>query len=272
MKKFSLAEALFWIVGSTLFITGGGNMAIQHYAKQQRKERSDSRFFINRIVQTGPEKTPLNTAYLAELMGISQDRPTLAAMLDCNRAQSRLTASPVIKEARVKVLDPATIYVNYTVRKPVAALADFDNVALDDEGVPFPITPFFTPKTLPQLYLGIDQITYRKPLQGKGVTLALNLLKLFAEERFPLKRLDLSKAFHPSLGRREIVVVTEDQGSLRYLRLSQKNILQELANYLELRPELPLTPQIIDLRIPQIGIVNTTPELPPRGYSTTHAR
>jgi hypothetical protein len=260
MKKLSLVEALFWIIGSTLLITGGGGMGINRYFKYQKKRQSDPNYLINRIVQTGPQRTPLNTAYLAELMGVSVDKPTPVAYFDPAIAEKRLTASPVIKEAHVKVIEPATLYVDYAVRNPVAALYDFKNIALDEEGVPFPIAPFFTPKNLPEIYLGIRHIQYRTPLQGKQVTLALSLLKLLSSLQFPIKRLDLSKAFDPSLGKREIVLITEDRGFSRYLRLSAKDYPQELGNYLELLPKLPLKPLVIDLRIQQLGFLYETPK------------
>ena len=70
-----------------------------------------------------------------------------------------------------------------------------------------------------------------------------------------VKRLDVSKAFEPSLGRREVVLILEEQGFTKALRLTPKNFAQELGNYLELRPKLPAIAQVIDLRIPQLAFI-----------------
>jgi hypothetical protein len=80
-------------------------------------------------------------------------------------------------------------------------------------------------------------------------------LQLLNRLSLQVKRLDVSKAFLPSLGRREVVLILEEQGFTKSLRLTPKNVAQELGNYLELRSKLPAVPQIIDLRIPQLAFI-----------------
>ena len=145
--RLSLVQSLLWIVGSTLFITGGTYKALKFYHNQHK---SSAHYFLCRIVQTGPQREALKTTYLAELMRISADRPVAVAAFDPAAAEKRLRYSPVIKEAEVKLIDPDTIYVDYTVRQPLAWLYDFENVALDEEGVPFPVSPFSLPKSFPK--------------------------------------------------------------------------------------------------------------------------
>jgi len=253
--NLSLVHALAWIVLSTLFVTGGTYRVVYGGIKLYRKKRTDSSYFLSRIVQTGPQKEALPTIYLAELMNLSADRPIHYGYFDPFLAEKKLRACPVIKEAQVHLVQPDTVYVDYTVRQPLAWLYDFENTAIDEEGTPFPVTPFFTPKNLPEIYLGLDQITWNSPLEGKGIELALTLLKILAEVRLPVRRLDLSHAFAPSLGQREIVLITEDHGFSRTLRFSLKNYAQELGNYLTLKSRLPPTSQVIDLRLPQLAFI-----------------
>ncbi len=255
MKKLPLVEALAWIIGSTLFITGGTYSLVHGQVKMHRKMSSDPSYLLSRIVQTGPQKQALATAYLAELMQISSDRPTHYGHFDLQKAHKKVLASPVIKEAKIKLLEPDTIYIDYTVRQPLAWLHDFENTAIDDQGAPFPVSPFFTPKNLPEVYLGIDQIAWNKPLEGEKVELALTLLKLLFDAHIPVRRLDLSSAFAESLGRREIILMTEDGGFTRTLRLTTKQYAQELGNYQTLKSRLPATPQVIDLRLPQLAFI-----------------
>ncbi len=247
-----LVQSLTWIVGSALFITGGTYKGLQHYRSRHSQTAPT---YLCRIVQTGPQREALKTTYLAEIMRISADRPITAASFDPAFAQKRLMSCPLIKEAKVKITASDTVYVDYTVRQPIAWLYDFDNIALDEEGYPFPVSPFFSPKRLPEIYLGIRNFYWGRPLKERNAELALTILQLLNRLSLQVKRLDVSKAFLPSLGRREVVLILEEQGFTKALRLTPKNFAQELGNYLELRPKLPAIAQIIDLRIPQLAFI-----------------
>ncbi len=259
-----LTHALAWIVASTLLFSGSSYTLIKSYFKN--RGHSDQQIALRSIIQTGPQKEALKTEYLAELLGISSDRPYNAKRFNLERAKESLLYSPLISRAEVKMIKPGTLYIDYTVRQPIAYLEDYENVVLDKEGYPFPFSPFFTPKNLPTLYFGLgpfgvpavdlDRPTarWRAPLQGKYVTLALDLLNIVADPKvadlFSVKRIDVSNAFAESYGTREIVVITEDSIIRhsngkdvqliipRLLRLSTKNYAQELGNYLKLREQL----------------------------------
>lgn len=256
MKKLPLVQALYWIVGSTLFVTGGTYHVLHGYLKARHERQADPAYFLSRIVQTGPQKQALSTVYLAELIHISADHPIHFGHFSVDLARKRLLTSPVIKEAAVRLIEPDTVYIDYTIRQPLAWLYDFENTAFDEEGVAFPVSPFFPPKNLPEVYLGISHLHWYRPLGGKEMELALTILNLLSEVRIPVRRLDLSQAFHESLGRREIVLITEEGGFSRTLRLSSKSYAQELGNYQTLKSRLPDTPQVIDLRIPQLAFID----------------
>jgi cell division septal protein FtsQ len=161
-------------------------------------------------------------------MHISADRPVVAASFDVKAAEKRLLASPVIKEARVKIIEPDTVHVDYIVRQPLAWLYDFENVALDEEGYPFPVSPFFTPKKLPEVYLGVKGFYWNRPLGDRNMQLALTLLQLLNRLNLQVRRVDASRAFHSSLGRREIVLILDEKGFTKALRLTPKNFAQEI--------------------------------------------
>lgn len=232
-------------------VVGGAHKALQFYHQKQHTKETT---YVCRIVQTGPQFEALKTAYLAELLQISADRPLTASRFNAQIAKSRLLASPVIEEAKVKLHELETIYIDYTVRQPVAWLYDFENSAIDANGYPFPIYPFFTPKKLPEIYVGISKMAFGKPLKDRRVELALFLLQL-AESKVDVMRLDVSKAFEKSLGQKEVVMMVSERGFTKTLRLTPKNFAEELANYLELKEKLPPKPQVIDLRISKLAFV-----------------
>jgi hypothetical protein len=299
-KRIPFVQALLWIVLSTFLITGSGYSGMKSYVKWKWKRANHPDYQISAIVQTGPQREALRTVYLSELLGISRDKPQSLYHFDCEKAEVRLLRSPVIKTATIKREPPNTLHVDYSVRQPIAWLADFSNIAIDQDAVPFPVTPFFTPKKLPEIYLDAPASQapgngkWHVPLQGKEIQLALTILSLLSEptyqDVFHVRRIDVSKAYADSYGKREIVLILEDeifkqeQGREivivfpRYLRLSTKQYAQELGNYLKLREELlsqesrslkllpnspdliKTEPKVIDLRIPHLGYIkNPTP-------------
>ncbi len=267
MKSYlPFTHALAWIVASTFMISGGSYALFKQYLHKEQHQVRDPNLLIRTIVQTGPQKEALKTDYLAELLGLSSDRPPHAHVFNLKLAEERLLKSPLIARAQVKLIPPSTLYIDYTIRQPIARLEDFENVVIDKEGYVFPFKSFFSPKNLPQIYLGLNAFglasvdpdrptaQWGTPLTGKYLHLAFEILTLTSEpkvaELFSIKRIDVSNAFAESYGTREIIVITEDlqirniEGREvhfhfpRLLRLSTKHYAQELGNYLKLRPQL----------------------------------
>lgn len=213
------------------------------------KKKNDRKYNISLIIQTGPRKEALRSLYLEELLGLSVDKPTNIYLFDEKEAQKKLLLSPVIEKAVVKKIKPSAIYIDYKVREPVALLYDLKNVAIDKKGNIFPMSPFFTPKNLPEIYLGdssfLEEMDFwQKPLLTENVLLALKLLKILTTQEIPfnIKRIDVSNIF-ASYGKREIVVILEHTLNVsqnekevalvfpRIIRLSLKDYQQQLGNY-----------------------------------------
>jgi hypothetical protein len=279
--RLALTHALAWIVGSSLVTSVCGHLGFRAYFARQYKQAHDPQYTLRTLVQTGPQKQALKTEYLAELLGLCSDVPSNSLTFDLKAAEEKLRASPLIEKAQLKLIQPGTLYVDYTIRQPVAWLYDYENTAIDKDGHPFPFRPFFTPKNLPELYFGMGSFgnpsedpdrpvaKWGEPLQGKYVALALNLLSLLSDskiqELFQIKRIDVSQAFAESYGSREIVVIVEDKilekqegrqiefSFPKILRLSTQNYAQDLGNYLTLRPKL-LEQERLSIRIPSHSI------------------
>ncbi len=256
-------------------------LGYMNYVRYKRVH--DPRYKVVAIAQRSADVEILPTAYLAELMELSTDRPSNLYKIKTKDLELKLGRSALIKHAEVTKINPGTVLVDYTLRKPIAFLGDFSNTALDEEGVLVPFKPYFTPKKLPTIYLGLNEDeegTWGKPLQSTRATLALHLYKLITTqccgERSQLLRIDVSKAQALSYGQRQIVVIMEErieknQGLFVYprmLRLSTENYRQELANYLILREHLNRAPEetaqtgtvlaplaIIELRVPHLAFI-----------------
>jgi hypothetical protein len=251
------------------------------------------------IVQTGVEKEVLKTAYLAELLGLSVDAPSQLYALDLKKASQKILASPLISEVKMKRFPPGTLYIDYTVRKPLALLVDYSNTAIDKQGFLFPVAPFFSPKQLPEIYLGIPPFgaeedamgrkggKWHEPLKNRYFSLALEVLQFLEEsylmEGMRIERIDVSNAFAPSLGQREIVLKVEDELAIqderkeiicffpKLLRLAPKDYKSQLSNFFSLRSSMlddykrqlaglmvggRFATRIIDLRIPQLAFID----------------
>ena len=218
---------------------------------------------IHSIIQTGPQKEALKTEYLAEILQISRDVPISMIFFNEEAAKQRLLSSPLIAQADVKVLKPATLYIDYTIRQPVAWVEDYENVVMDKAGYPFPFYPFLSPKNLPYIYFGLSSfgrrstdpgkpvVRWKEAMVGTYVNLAFSLLQLIHEVGLSnVVRIDLSYAFASSCGKREIVLTVDNtivqwKNGLEQqmifphlLRLGTKNYREQLMNYLNLKEEL----------------------------------
>lgn len=285
MTQWSIRQALFCLIGSTtmtLTLSLGGYTLWKNHKKERLRNQT---YQISSIIQTGPEKEALKTSYLAELLSLSIDRPTPLYAFNLKEGEAKLIASPLIAKAKLKRLPPSTLYIDYEVRRPVAWLGDFKNTAIDYEGYLFPVSPFFTPKYLPEIYLGLPSFTGWR-IEGSSLNLALEILRHLEtapwKEGLRIQRIDVSNAFAPSLGQREVVLFTEEEIALRQgekeivclfpkiLRLAPKDYPQQLANFFALKRTMAedyrrqiaslkeggrFAPRIVDLRIPQLAFV-----------------
>lgn len=292
VDRLSFRKALLYIFLSVVVVFGSAVGVITYIKMFTKAHRHDPAYQIVAIVQTSPEPEGLSTGYLAELLNLSVDRPVNLYGFNSKEAVQKLLESPLIKEATVRKIRPGTIHVDYTLCTPIAYLGDCSNTALDERGVVFPFKPFFTPKKLPEIYLGIDgdegdkdnsslSMLWGKALKGSRIDLAFSLLELLKEHCCDpissLIRIDVSNAFAYSYGRRQIVLEFSDkmqkvvegnptiETRKEILRLSPENYEQQLANYLLLRSHLREKNEtakiantiVIDLRLSELAFIST---------------
>jgi hypothetical protein len=269
-KKIPFQKALLQILFSVLFVSGTATVGLIYFQYARSQRINDKKYNIVALMQSSREKDVLKTIYLAELLGLSVDRPTNLYRFNTKEAKHKLLGSGLIKEVVIKKISPGTIYLDYTPRQPVAFLIDYTNTMVDMDGVPMPLKPFFTPKILPEIYLGLSEsqeLQWGIPITGREKELAFALLKFltlhpsFADSR--ISRIDVSKAFASSYGQREIIIIFEDfiESSMstctKTLRLVADQYEKQLQNYALLRAymlkEQIVKPTVIDMRIPYVA-------------------
>lgn len=278
MTKVPLKKALWIIVLSTFLISGTGALCIMYFNYVKSKRLTNDAYNILAIVQTCSEKEPLKTVYLAELMQLSHDRLCNLYAFNVKEAKENLLKSPLIKEVEVQKILPGTVYVNYASRTPVAYLTDYSNTALDKEGIPIPFKPFFTPKNIPEITLGLEMDldashgVWGRPIHDRRLELALEvnsyISKRFSGEQIILKKIDVSQAYASSYGQRQLVVVFEEArknskarnskpiNQQHMLRLSTENYKQELLNYRVLKKEILSSDKIPAISEGENGLLN----------------
>lgn len=248
-------------------------MGWQYYLHARHQRRQDDQYRIVAIVQSTPQAEPLKTVYLAELLHLSVDRSTNLYEFKIKEAEEALLSFPLVKKALIKKILPGTLYIDYQTRVPIACLGDYHNTAIDEEGYLFPFHPFFTPKYLPIIYLGLSEDandqwgTCLKEREAVRLAFAvLHRLASFKQNHFYVKQLDVSQAGAGSYGQRQMIVTIEKnkpggasaKPAFIFLRLSPEHYSQALANFYRLyteRRDLFEETQIVDLRLPHLAFI-----------------
>lgn len=251
--RYHWKKVVLIVVFSSICFSGGTAAALLFYCYVKHLHATNDTSVIQAVIQTSGQYAPLQTTYLAEVLELSRDKPINLSQLDLKAAHERLLATHVIQEALLKKIKPNYLYIDYQIRQPVAFLGDYTNTALDREGKFFPFLPFYSPRKLPEVYLGTSAHSnpWGANLEPKQLCLAIDILGHFKEGE--VKRLDLSQIEDPSAGRRQIVVVLE-KGLI--LRLSLKNYPQELTYYFMLDGQMIEKASVIDLRNPQVAYIS----------------
>lgn len=285
--QLSLLRAWSYIFLSICAVLGSVLGGWFYYNHLKEKQKFDPAYNIVAIAQSTQGVTEFNTAYFAELLELSADQPMNLYAFDTRKAEHALLSFPVIKKAAIKKIRPGMIHIDYTLRKPIAFLGDYTNTAIDSDGIAFPIKPFFTPKKLPEIFLGRDELpntpenVWGSSCSGSKFDIVFSLMALVAQNlddpQVCIQRIDVSRAYHPSQGQRQIVIILEEQttkivngrpvtiASPYLLRLSLDNYRDQLANYLVLRQHLKNTNHlhttenrmtVVDLRLSDLAFIS----------------
>ena len=269
--RMSYSQAGIFIL-LTLFLISGPWLGWVYFQRIIMLKQSDPRFKVIAISQSNTKMEFLDTAYLAELLELSTDRPINLYRFNTQEAEKILEKEPLIKKATVSRIPPGTLLIDATIRMPKVFLGNFSNMAIDAEGVLIPFKPFFTPKRLPEIILEekeVQGLHWGNKLESASFNLAMDVLQAIQQDSSALsvKLIDMKHAFSTQYGQKEIIVVVEKDfqdasiPKIHYLRLSTKNFKQELSYYGALFQHLDLemlkSISIIDLRVPETAYLIT---------------
>lgn len=227
---------------------------------------------ITAIAQKSLDNQPLKSVFLAECLGLDVDHPLFFYQLDKEAGKKALEAVPVIANADIRRVFPSTLYIDYELRTPIAFLRDYSNTALDSSGHLFPFYPFFTPKCLPDIYIGcqdkdssadwqvLNKALKRSADKGERLALALEVLleaqEILKEQNASLSLIDVSASQNPSLGQQQIVVSLQihgdKEGQEHWLRLPKTGWKIALKQYFQLNSylkDMAHAKLLVDLRL-----------------------
>ena len=279
--KIAFNKALLWILVSTLLISGSAFMGWLYFLHIRERRLNDDQYRIAAIIQRTSQSNTLKSVYLAELLNLSLDRPSNLYQFNTKEAGQILIQNPLIESAVVKKILPGTLFISYEMRTPIAYIGDLANTGVDEQGYLFPFRPFFTPKRLPTIYLGLNKEQHVwgiSLMDSPALTLAFTVLRKFNQlklKNLELTQLDVSQAQSDSYGQRQIVLVLEEHSQIErfhyskvFLRLNPDYFIDNLANfctlhtnYLEKKIEkkkIEIKDNqsiIIDLRIPHLAFI-----------------
>ena len=259
-------KAIGWSVilfSGTLWGVYGG----YHYFWNQRLE--DPRYNTTVLLQTSLEKEPLKSSFLAELLEISVDNPTNLYQFNLRMGEEKLISFPLIKQAVLKRLPPGTLHIDYSIRKPVALVGDFTNTAIDEERRLIPFKPFFSPKKLPSIVLGLQNTNLRWGMQLDDSlgSLSFKILEILHKKGMQsvVLTIDVSHIEHSSLGSQKAVVVIEElvEGQpLQFtLILNAQDVEDGIHRFVMLKNKLLYRMKrsaVIDLRLRGLAFIQTT--------------
>ncbi len=227
-------------------------------SRSEEKVENDI-YQLRAIVQTGPKKRALPSQYLLQQMGISREINRNIYSLDMDYLKKRLTVHPVILDAMVDIIPPDTLYVDYSVRDPKAILGNWENTAVDSELTFFPLYPYYTPKSLPKVYLSdIVDMKWGDKSHSQELVLSLSFIKTWEDALYSrgisIKQVDVSHAYSKNLGDKEVVLLLEQVTSSAqfYIRVFSDET-QNLSNFLayfDANQDQFNQIDVIDMRLP----------------------
>ena len=257
--SYSFKKACAIIAVATLCSSGVSMLAffgLRSFCAKKSELTSDK---IEKLIQGVAVGEPIYMPFLARALGLSCDKQQSLNSFDRNEGEKKLIETCFLKEAHLKIIKPNILFIDYQPRIPLAFLANYANTVIDEEGVCFPLYPFFTPKKLPKVFLSEKNFQREGKIWGKKIPseemiLLQEVMTLFQGKN--LLQIDFKKKGEESLGKREIVIIIENEGHSHTLRLQAGHLRENIKNYFLLSNDYLKKEKkncIIDFRLPHMA-------------------
>lgn len=201
---------------------------------------------LTTLIQKTPTRQTLSPRFFSNYLRLNPYGKNLAInRLDIDKINKKLKAFPIFKSIDAEMTKEGALQINYFLRNPEYQLKDYTNCGIDDEGFLMPLTPFYTPKKLTQVFLGLDKLDFSKAYQVSLANEVIHFFRLNQLDQLTVTMIDLSKMKAVIKSHQEVIVTIEFLDKKHYLRLHPQNINKGLTRYVSLFKEPSLRQKIL---------------------------
>lgn len=257
-KKIALKTALIWILLITLPVSGTVTLGYLYYVYQLEQKLSDPSYFVTNVEHQTGARGRLPQGFIPEKLHLATDKPRNLYQYPLARMQESMKACPVLEQCRIFKRAPATLVVQYKMRKPVAELWDYRNTLVDKDGVLFPYHPFYPETKRIKVFLGLGEKEggWNTKLTTKRWQLAREVLRVVkTHPDVAIDWVDVSKGDAPSYGTREVVLAADAAEGRHLIRCHLRTLSKALSQYRAINGRLQLKSALIDLRVPSLALI-----------------
>lgn len=262
--RLPLWNALLRIFLTTLLLSGTSYIGWWMWEHHLEKRLTDPRYELQALRVLASPEDHLPSSLLAHWLDLSPHANLYS--YDCHALATQLFRQPLIAHAVVQRDPPHRLLVEYSLRKPIARLAEVPQVGLDEEGILIPLIGKWIEAPLPSIFIGLPPSSlppWEQPSPLAPRKEGARLLKLIQTTSLGehLLRIDSSAIDAPSKGRRQLLLILEESWGVTLIRLMPETIKDGIKRYLALRSLLEEmgTPQVVDLRLDQLAYLQPPP-------------
>jgi|GEM_PF-3033138 len=246
-KTVTTKEAFLFVLKATCIFWSLTYVLYALYSHCRYRLEESPSYNIVAVVSKSPVQKKLPPRLLQEILDLSQDKPTNMFRFDMKRAKQRFEQYGCFKKVKMRLQRPGVLIVDYDLYEPYAALGDYENLAVDRAKKHiFPMHPFFTPKKLPEIYLGT--------LSKERMDFAFEVLhyaKKKIQKRYTVISVDVGPyfAFKPV---KEIILHCKGENDF-FLRLCGDRWKENIAQFINFEQKEEGS-FVVDFRVPGIAL------------------
>jgi hypothetical protein len=193
---------------------------------------------LKTLVQKTSFSSPISPRFFSDYLHLCPKGKSLEiSKLDEKKIEKKLREFPIFQKVQAHISSRGELEVAYDLKKPHFLLLDFSNLAIDPNGYVFPLKPFFSPKKLTQVYLGISQVDWNHKNNVESALKIQSLLDENLQELVDIETIDLSGLKVQATSLKHIVVTISYKNTKHYLRLSQEGLEKGVLCYISLFKE-----------------------------------